>query len=65
VIDAEHAFDAADDATDRTSDDEADGTGDFAAPICPVRDTARDALGLRNRRNSDCCKDRSCDDEFH
>lgn len=53
-IDTKDAFDAADDATDRTADNGADRAGDPATFRDAVGDTARNALSLRGDRSRQC-----------
>src|SRR6185369_6094147 len=56
MVDAEHAFDAADHAADRGADHRADRAGDAVALLKPVRGSARNALRLRGQRRRDACE---------
>ena len=51
LVDAEHAFDAADHATDRGADHRADRTRDAVAFMKSMRRAARHALRLRGQRS--------------
>jgi hypothetical protein len=53
LIGAEHAFDAADHATDRGANDRADRTGDAIAFIEPMRGAAGDTLRVRGQRHGE------------
>jgi hypothetical protein len=55
LVHTEHAFDSADNATDRAADNRADRPCHAAAFIEPVGDTTRHTLRLRgNRRRQRC-----------
>ena len=53
LIDAEHAFDAADHAADRCADDRADRAGDAVALMETMRGAAGNALRLGGKRHSE------------
>lgn len=53
LIDAEHAFDAADHAADRGANDRADRTGDAVALMETMRGAAGDALRLGGKRHGE------------
>ena len=54
MVDAEHALDAADHATDRAADDGADRSGAAVAFIKTMRGAAGNALRMRRRSGEDC-----------
>src|SRR5882672_7320453 len=54
VVDAEHALEAADDATDRAADDGADRSGAAVAFIKTMRGAAGNALRLCRGGGEDC-----------
>jgi hypothetical protein len=64
---AEHAFDAADDAADGPADDCPDGSGLLVPHISAMGDAVRNALGLRRERHGERCDDGGCehDVKFH
>ena len=57
LIDAEHAFDAADHAADRRPDHCADRARDQVAFVQSVRRAARNALRLRRHRKREHCNE--------
>jgi len=67
MIDAEHALDAADHATDGRADNRADRTGDPVAFLESMRSATRDALCLRGQRRRRHCEEyaREYQSPFH
>lgn len=58
--DAEHAFDAADNATDRAADDRPNGARRLISHISSVRDAVGNALSFCRHRRSERCGECGC-----
>ena len=67
LVDAEHTFDAADNAADRGANHGADWAGDAVALIEAMRGAAGNALRLRGERHGKHCEKRAANQQvlFH
>lgn len=63
-MDPEHAFDAADDASNRPAHHCTDGSGRLVSYVSAMRDAIGNALRLRRKRASQRCGDDACEQDM-